>query len=125
MPSNRQDKVTVKVLHNEGFFYTAAPRLTQVLEFESDFPACGHVWPLLDYVYRQLTNADNSDDPSIDWDDVDWANRYRADERALSVGDVVIVSEQAWAVEWIAWRRVDVHAAQISNRSAGNGCTLH
>ena len=50
MPSNRLDKVTVKVLHNEGYFYTAGSRLTQVLEFESDFPACGHVWPLLEHV---------------------------------------------------------------------------
>jgi hypothetical protein len=109
--------VTVKVLHNEGYFYTAESRLTQVLEFESDFPACGHVQMLLDIVYRQLTNTD---DPSTDWDDLDWAIRYRADERnrALDVGDVVVVGEQAWAIESIAWRRVTVHAAQISNRSA-------
>src|SRR5690242_7870475 len=108
MPRNRL--VTVKVLHNEGYFYTAASRLTKVLEFESDFPACGHPQMLLDFVYRQLTNTD---DPDTDWDDLDWANRYRADERALDIGDVVIVGEQAWAIESIAWRRVTVHASQI------------
>jgi hypothetical protein len=102
--------ITVKVLLNQtSFYFTTEDRLWQALEFESGFP-CGHVSMLLDIVYRQLTNTD---DPSTDW--ADWAIQYRRDEnnRALSVGDVVVIGEQAYAIEPIAWRRVTVNRWQL------------
>lgn len=49
-------------------------------------------------VFEQL----NIDDPNHTW-----AQYYRlAGHRSLSVGDVVVIGETAWAVEDIGWRTV-------------------
>ena len=102
------DKVTVKVLLNQvsRFMpYSAGDALVQALAFETGFPACGSVERLLNIVFEQL----NIDEPQADW-----AVRYRAERnRSLSVGDVVVVGEQAWAVERWGFTPVSVAAHQV------------
>lgn len=102
------DKVTVKVLLNCGSMfwkYHAGDHLLQALVFECGFPACGSVDRLLDIVYEQL----NIDEPKADW-----AIDYRARRnRSLSVGDVVVVGEQAWAVTSWGFTPVSVMAQQV------------
>jgi hypothetical protein len=102
------DKVTVKVLLNQTsrfMAYSAGDRLVQALVFESGFPACGSVDRLLNIVFEQL----NIDEPRADW-----AIRYRVERnRSLSVGDVVVVGEQAWAVDSVGWTPVSVEAGQV------------
>lgn len=45
---------------------------------------------------------------------VDWSVRYRADRhRSLSVGDVVVLGETAWAVASCGWNPVSLTAEQI------------
>lgn len=45
---------------------------------------------------------------------VDWSERYRADgHRSLSVGDVVVLGETAWAVASCGWNPVSLTAKQI------------
>jgi hypothetical protein len=65
-----------------------------------------HLPKLLHFVRDQL----NRDDPQASF-----AKEYRAERnRSLSVGDVIVVGEEAWAVEQDGgWSAVTVHAEQI------------
>jgi hypothetical protein len=66
---------------------------------------CGQVSRLLDIMWKQL---------NIDLPQTDWAQQYsREGNRSLSVGDVLVVSEEAWAAEPTGWRRVSVSADQV------------
>jgi hypothetical protein len=102
------ETVSVKVLLNQAnrfMSYRDGDRLLEVLTFESGFPACGHVERLLEIMWQQLTTA---------LPVADWAQQYRREcNRSLSVGDVLVVSEQAWAVELTGWKRVSVRADQV------------
>jgi hypothetical protein len=103
------DKVPVKVLLNQtsrGSPYTATDRLRVALGCVAlEFPACGSMERLLSTVLEQLT----TDDPRAEW-----AVQYRTQyNRSLSVGDVVVVGETAWAVEPFGWRPVTVQASQF------------
>ena len=101
--------VTVKILHNTnvGKPYTNGDILEETLRFQSPFPACGHVKMLLQIIYRQL----NGDNPAVDWA---W-QYHQQGHRSLSIGDVVIISERAWAVDPNGWREVIVHHHQIDD----------
>lgn len=101
------EQVTVKVLLKVEGWFTATPyepddALYEVLTFTTDFP--GHVKMLLRRVFEQL----NMPEP-----EADWAKEYRRHRhhRSLSVGDVVVVGESAFAVEPVGWKlvRVDAH----------------
>jgi len=100
--------VTVKVLLNlQSRFlpYTEGDRLFHALEFVSPLPNCGHMEMLLMIVFEQL----NIPEPTADW-----AIEYRAKRnRSLSVGDVVVIGEQAWACEPRDWKSVSVNANQV------------
>lgn len=95
------DQVTIKVLLKVEGWFTATPykpgdMLHEALTFTTGFPACGHVEMLLR-------------DPRI-WG----AKEYRnGRSRNLAVGDVVIVGEQAFAIEPVGWKPVRVEAWQI------------
>ena len=108
-------KVTVKVLLKpEGFGactpYKPGDMLRKALVFTTGFPARAHVETLLRSVFEQL----NNDDPQADW-----AKEYRSEHnRSLSVGDVVIVGERAFAVdEPVGWKPVCVEKDQIWRRA--------
>ncbi len=63
----------------------------------------------LELVFREL---------NIDTPTAEWALRYRLNRnRSLSVGDVVIVGELAYAVESCGWAPVALVAEQITNRA--------
>ena len=102
--------VKVKVLLNQTSPpYTAADKLCPAIVFDiwtlQHFrPA--HTGKLLNFVREQL----NSDNPQASF-----AKEYRAERnRSLSVGDVIVVGEQAWGVEQDGgWSAVKVHAEQI------------
>jgi hypothetical protein len=102
------DKVTIKVLLNmtSRFApYSQRDRLYEALVFESGLPACGDVHRLLEIVFEQL----NIDEPKALW-----ATEYRNHRnRSLSVGDVVVVGEQAWGVDRFGWTPVSVSVHQI------------
>lgn len=54
--------------------------------------------PVLDQTFREL----NVDNPTTEW-----AREYRDNRnRSLSVGDVVVVSESAYACESVGWKQV-------------------
>lgn len=102
------ERVTVRVwLKVEGWFavnpYEAGDVVYEVLRFETEF--CGHEL-LLRTVVEQL----NISEPQADW-----AIQYRRQRhnRSLSVGDVVVVGEQAFAVEPVGWRTVHIDAHLI------------
>lgn len=64
-----------------------------------DTDAAWHV-RLLERVFEQL-NVDEPTEP--------WAKAYRADHAArLSVGDVVVVGEVAYACESVGWKQVSL-----------------
>jgi hypothetical protein len=104
------DNVTVKVLLKVEGWFTATPyepgdMLHEAISFTTGYPACGHIDRLLRIILEQL----NIDEPHADW-----AKEYRnGRSRSLSVGDVVIVGEQAFAVEPDGWKPVRVEAFQI------------
>ncbi len=51
---------------------------------------------------------------NIDEPTTDWARQYRADRnRSLSVGDVVVFGETAWACEKVGWTQVGMSDAVI------------
>ena len=102
------DRVTVKVYHNvESRFmpYTAGDKLVETIVFQSPLPACGSMQRLLEIVWHQL----NVDEPKAQW-----AIEYRRRRnRSLSVGDVVAIGEQAWAVGPTSWDAISVVAGQV------------
>lgn len=108
------NKVTVKVLLSlEGDFIHPYPyqsgkllrKLLQVAKFEIPLPACGDINRLLEIIFHQL----NIDEPQVDW-----AVAYRANHhRSLSVGDVVVIGEQAWAVDFAGWIPTAVAAEDV------------
>ncbi|RAV17491.1 hypothetical protein DQP57_00245 [Mycobacterium colombiense] len=88
------------LLNNSAAFrgYTAGDDLTEAIVFQSSLPACGHIEMLLKIVFSQL----NKDDPGTTW-----AQEYRRNgNRSLSVGDVVVIGETAYACEPMGWKRV-------------------
>lgn len=61
---------------------------------------------ILNQAFREL----NIDEPTEDW-----AKEYRANRnRSLSVGDVVVVGEVAYAVERMGWKQVSLSNANIA-----------
>lgn len=119
------ENITVKVLLNldsgcmpyrdNSTQYKPGHNLLHAITFESPL---GTVWIMLHNIWRRLT----SDDP-----DSDWAKQYRRQRhRSLWVGDVVVIGEQAFAVDGInkmkgpvpryptpKWEPVHVEAHQI------------
>jgi hypothetical protein len=87
--------------------YRAGDRLHTVMVFDCPFPACGHVERLLAIIWGQLGTTDDPKTP--------WAKAYREQHhRRLDVGDVVVISERAFAVEQGGgWAAVTVNADQI------------
>ena len=113
------DLVKVKILHNITWQskrtpfapYVPRDRLLQVLSFECPLPACGHIKMLLRIIFDQLNNYGEPDGPP---GQTLWAMRYRqAGHRSLSVGDVVVIGESAWAVDLVGWLPVTVQSEQI------------
>jgi len=102
-------KVPVKVFLNltesfRPYRHDNEPWLLKAAEFESPFPACGHVEKLLEIIFFQL---------SIDAPTADWAIEWQTNNhRSLSVGDIVAVGEQAWAVEPVGWKPVSVDSSR-------------
>lgn len=101
-------KATIKVYHNDtNRFspYQAGDMLVEAMVFESPLPACGSIERLLDIVWDQL---------NIDAPTASWAVEYRQRRnRSLSVGDVVSVGEQAWAVGVVGWTLVSIESSQV------------
>jgi hypothetical protein len=101
-------KVTIKVYHNltSRFMpYTIGDKLYEAIVFESGLPACGSMERLLEIIWHQL----NIDEPHALW-----AIEYRRRRnRSLSVGDVVAIGEQAWAVDRFGWTSISIGAQQI------------
>jgi hypothetical protein len=86
-------------------------RLFVTMEFQVDFPSCGHIECLLSKLLQELTTADPSEE---------WAIRYRRDyHRSLRVGDAVVIGETAWAVEPSGWARVALQADEVVNDGLG------
>jgi hypothetical protein len=108
------NNVTVKILHRfkcaEGgmpFFseFSSGDQFAQVLRFTCGFPQCRHVEMLLKIIWEQL----NIDEPRAEW-----ALDYRARRnRSLSVGDVVVVGEQAFACDRVGWSPIRLDARQV------------
>lgn len=79
--------------------------LYQAISFDSPPPACGSMRRLLDIVWEQL---------NIDQPQAEWAIEYRRRRnRSLSVGDVIVLGEQAWAVDSVGFTPVSVAASQV------------
>lgn len=93
--------VSVKVLLNRNNTFTPyrdGDVLDDAASFTSGVPACGSVERLLEIVFYQL---------NMDYPTSKWAKKYRRQRhRSLSVGDVVMIADQAWAVEPLGWRRL-------------------
>jgi hypothetical protein len=127
------DKVTVKVLLNQDTPYRSSTpypyrnstpyqsghNLLQAITFEATLGS-DSVWMLLHKIWRRLTTDDYNPRP-------DWQVKYRRQRhRSLWVGDVVVVGEQAFAVDRISkvgpvpryptaiWEPVHIAAQQIS-----------
>ncbi|TXI65331.1 hypothetical protein [Mycolicibacterium mageritense] len=93
------------------FGYEEGHTLTEVAEFALDADLTAQISEYgvpaaaLGVVFREL----NIDDPTADW-----AIKYRDDRnRSLSVGDVVVLGETAWAVAGCGWTKVALRAEQI------------
>lgn len=102
------EKVTIKVLLSlEGDFFHPyiSGKLLQAAKFELSPPACGQIKRILDIIYEQL----NIDEPRADWAIAYRANRHRS----LSVGDVVVIGEQAWACDRLDWTPTAVAAEDV------------
>lgn len=108
----QEEPVTVKVLHrfrtaNVPFWseFAHSDLFVQVLKFDCGFPKCGRVEMLLAIVWDQL----NIDNPAADW-----AQKYRKEHhRSLSVGDVVVIGEQAFCCDRAGWSPVTLTEAQV------------
>ena len=98
-----------------GFNRVGPARLRRAASFELSIPAGTRpvhtaTAAALEHVFEQL----NVDDPATAW-----AQCYRlARHRSLSVGDVVVIGETAWAVAAIGWSPVsaDEFAAALTDR---------
>ncbi|GAB4973145.1 hypothetical protein MAHJHV61_39770 [Mycobacterium avium subsp. hominissuis] len=106
-------KVRADVYLNESpdhfFGYKDGHLLTKAASFDFDdgvlSQSADGVASALHTIFREL----NIDDPTA-W----WAVRYREDRhRSLSVGDVVVLGETAWAVASVGWEQVILKAEQI------------
>lgn len=75
-----------------------AAEFDQAPELIAQFQDTGKPIRALEDVFAQL----NIDSPTADW-----AVAYRAERnRSLSVGDVVVIGETAWAVASFGWDRI-------------------
>jgi hypothetical protein len=99
---------TVKVYLNEGpnGFSEFGPRSELHLAIQFEFDQGGaHPQYLLNHVYEQL-NIGGDLVPAEPWTTVYRANR----NRSLSVGDVVVIGETAWAVARIGFETITTEA---------------
>jgi hypothetical protein len=103
-------KVMVKIYTNDGedHFYgfrndfANSPELTMVHKFDLEVPVID-VHQILDWCFTEFNVGDG-----------EHAKAYRAKRlRSLSVGDVVVVGESAWACESVNWSPVS--AEELSN----------
>jgi len=99
-------EVSVTVYLNEGrnrfWKYEPGDQLDQVLAIEMDLPVDRNVLTLLEILFEQL----NVDEPRAEW-----AKEYRRRRnRSLSVGDVVVLGETAWACQSVGWVQVRLPA---------------
>jgi hypothetical protein len=110
------EKVTVKVLHRYRPYRSRADFqpsdwFLRVLKFEWTFP--GAVETLLKVVWEQL----NVDEPVIEQTIpvlAEWAQEYRRQlHPSLKVGDVVVIGEQAFALDRRGWRPVTLTVDQV------------
>lgn len=101
-----EDKVYVQVWLNEapdglnflrGYRYGDKMRLAT--EYYTDIALVSDsAIPALEQAFREL---------NVDYPSQDWAQEYRQRRnRSLSVGDVVVIGEQAWACDSFGWTRV-------------------
>lgn len=86
-----------------GFDPAGPARLRQVSRFDVELAAqvpAEHITAgLLEVVFEQL---------NIEGPEHQWARDYRTHGyRSLSVGDVVVVGETAWACAPVGWQRLD------------------
>lgn len=92
-----------------GFARHAPAQLAEAARFSltvTGTPAPEHIAAALETVFEQL----NIDDP-----DQDWARDYRrARHRSLSVGDVVVIGETAWAVAPRGWDLLSTDALRAA-----------
>ena len=110
------DKVYVQVwlnLNETGlnfhYGYREDDRLMLAVEYytDSELVATGSAYPALGQAFEQL----NIDEPTSDW-----AKAYRqAGLRSLSVGDVVVVGELAYACESVGWKSVSLQSNQCDS----------
>lgn len=107
-----EDKVYVQVWINEspdGMFFMHGFRPGDTLRLAAEYyvdasmVSDGSAYPVLNQAFHEL----NVDEPAEDW-----AKSYRAERnRSLSVGDVVVVGELAYACQSVGWKPVALTAA--------------
>ncbi|MEB3023414.1 MULTISPECIES: hypothetical protein [Mycolicibacter] len=107
--------IDVRVCLNQSednfFGYQPGAPLSEVVAFALSEELVGEIAGgiparALELVFDEL----NVDDPTTEW-----ALRYRLDRnRSISVGDVVIVGDKAYAVERMGWQPVSLVADQIT-----------
>ena len=103
-----EDKVYVQVWLNEaedgtnflGYKPHHPMRLAAEYYTDAELVQAGSANPALEQAFIQL----NIDSPTEDWAKEYRANRYRS----LSVGDVVVVGELAYACESVGWKSVSL-----------------
>ena len=109
-----EDKVYVQVYLNEredglNFMYGFQPddKLRLAAEYYTDASLIqdGQAFTVLNRAFTQL-NIDTPTEP--------WAIEYRRRRnRSLSVGDVVVVGEVAYACESVGWKAVSLSTANV------------
>ena len=113
-----EDRVYVQVWLNQcddgmNFLrgFRADDKLMLAVEYYADFALVGDgsANPVLEEAFEQL----NIDEPTAEW-----AQAYRqARMRSLSVGDVVVVGEVAYACASVGWEPVSLQAVQCDSTS--------
>lgn len=102
-------RVTVYLNEGPGRFFKFDPaeaRLLLAAAFELD-PKDWPVEHLLSHIYEQLNVGGDMVEAT------EWTERYRANRnRSLSVGDVVVLGETAWAVASFGFDRITTEALQ-------------
>jgi hypothetical protein len=101
------DKILLNRDSNFTRPYTPGDRLCEAIVFDFEMPSVSELASplLLRTIFEQLNIAARCCAPPK----ADWAIEYRRrGNRSLSVGDVVVIGEQAWAVENYprGWRHI-------------------
>lgn len=104
-------RVTVYLNEARGSFFGfnvddyAALRQAAQFELDPELTAGADPMLILNHVYEQL-NVGGDMVPATEW-----TTRYRAERnRSLSVGDVVVIGETAWAVDHIGFATITTEA---------------